>query len=61
MVTARRFQDLDLTAPALEDVEQLTRRSRTLDDAEIADLAAGAAPHPSAPHPSAERHEGRAG
>ena len=61
MVTARRFEDLDLTATALEDVEQLTRRSRTLDDAEIADLAAGAAPHPSAPHPSAERHEDRAG
>src|SRR5699024_6068577 len=61
MVTARRFEALELGATALEAAEQLTRRSRTLDDAEIADLAAGAAQHPSAPHPSAERHEGRAG
>src|SRR5699024_2281233 len=55
MVTARRFEDLDLTATALEDVEQLTRRSRTLEDTQIADLAGGAQ-HPSAAHP-----EGRAG
>src|SRR5699024_5780940 len=55
MVTARRFEDLDLTATALEDVEQLTRRSRTLEDTEIADLAGGAQ------HPSAEHPEGRAG
>lgn len=42
MVSARRFEDLGLTATELEDVDQLTRRARTLDDAEIAALAAGA-------------------
>lgn len=39
MVTARKFEDLGLTATQLDDVEQLTRRARTLDDAEVADLA----------------------
>ena len=40
MVTARRFEDLGLTGTRLDEVEQLTRRSRTLEDSEIADLAA---------------------
>src|SRR5690625_6435662 len=40
MVTARKFEDLGLTATQLDDVEQLTRRARTLEDSEIADLAA---------------------
>lgn len=56
MVTARRFEDLGLTATQLDDVEQLTRRARTLDDAEIADLAE---PYE---HPgSSSAREGRAG
>jgi len=40
MVTARRFEDLGLSATRIDEVEQLTRRSRTLEDSEIADLAA---------------------
>jgi DNA recombination protein RmuC len=40
MVTARRFEDLGLTGSPLDEVDQLTRRARTLDEAEIADLAA---------------------
>src|SRR5699024_10571953 len=40
MVTARKFEDLGLTATQLDDVEQLTRRARTLEDSEIADRAA---------------------
>jgi DNA recombination protein RmuC len=43
MVTARRFEDLGLSGTALDEVEQLTRRARTLDEAEIADLAAPSA------------------
>ena len=48
MVSARRFEDLGLTGTPLEDVEQLTRRARTLDDAEIADLAAPQGHHDTA-------------
>lgn len=44
MVTARRFEDLGLTGTAVDEVEQLTRRARTLEDAEIEDLAHGAGP-----------------
>jgi DNA recombination protein RmuC len=40
MVTARRFEDLGLSGSALDEVEQLTRRARTLEESEIADLAA---------------------
>lgn len=39
MVTARRFEDLGLTATRIDEVDQLTRRARTLDESEIADLA----------------------
>ncbi|MDN5685639.1 MAG: DNA recombination protein RmuC [Brachybacterium sp.] len=39
MVTARRFEDLGLTGTPVDEVEQLTRRARTLEDEEIADLA----------------------
>ncbi|WP_232820255.1 DNA recombination protein RmuC [Brachybacterium sp. YJGR34] len=46
MVTARRFEDLGLTGTAIDEVEQLTRRARTLEDEEIADLAGGAEPAP---------------
>ncbi|MDN6301914.1 MAG: DNA recombination protein RmuC, partial [Brachybacterium sp.] len=42
MVTARRFEELELSGTALDEVEQLTRRARTLEEAEIADLAAPA-------------------
>ena len=41
LVTARRFEDLGLAGTALDEVEQLTRRARTLEDAEIAELAHG--------------------
>jgi DNA recombination protein RmuC len=41
MVTARRFEEMDLTSRSIEDVEQLTRRSRSLDEEQIADLARG--------------------
>ncbi|MCS6711168.1 DNA recombination protein RmuC [Brachybacterium sp. EF45031] len=41
MVTARRFEDMGLVGTPVPEVDQLTRRSRTLDDAEVADLAAG--------------------
>ncbi|MFC0673023.1 DNA recombination protein RmuC [Brachybacterium hainanense] len=44
LVTARRFEQMKLTAGRIEDVDQLTRRSRTLDEAEIADLAQGTRP-----------------
>ena len=53
-VPARRLlsdalrHDLGLTGTPLEDVEQLTRRARTLDDAEIADLAAPQGHHDTA-------------
>ena len=56
LVTARRFEDLGLTATQLEDVEQLTRRARTLDDAQIADLA-----EPSEHPGSGSAREDRAG
>ena len=39
MVTARKFEDLGLAGTAVEDVEQLTRRARTLEEDEIAQLA----------------------
>ncbi|APX32660.1 hypothetical protein BH708_07950 [Brachybacterium sp. P6-10-X1] len=39
LVTARRFEDLGLTGTPVDEVEQLTRRSRTLEQEEIADLA----------------------
>ena len=39
MVTARRFEELELTGTALDEVEQLTRRARTLEEAEIEQLA----------------------
>ena len=39
MVTARRFEELELTGTPLDEAEQLTRRARTLSDAEIEDLA----------------------
>ena len=39
MVTARKFEDLGLSGTAVEDVEQLTRRARTLEEDEIAQLA----------------------
>ena len=42
MVTARKFEDLGLTAAQLDDVEQLTRRARTLEDSDTADLPAPA-------------------
>ncbi|PZP17512.1 MAG: DNA recombination protein RmuC [Brachybacterium faecium] len=41
MVTARRFEDLGLPGTRLDEVEQLERRARTLDEAEIATLAGG--------------------
>lgn len=41
MVTARRFEDVGLVSPPLPDVEELTQRSRTLSEEEIADLASG--------------------
>ncbi|ATG54213.1 DNA recombination protein RmuC [Brachybacterium ginsengisoli] len=56
MVTARRFEDLGLSGTPLEDVEQLTRRARTLEDEEIADLAA-----PAESRPPRELREGRTG
>lgn len=56
MVTARRFEDLGLAGTALDEVEQLTRRARTLDETEIAALAAGA--DGARPLP---REQGRAG
>ncbi|WP_275094136.1 DNA recombination protein RmuC [Brachybacterium avium] len=39
MVSARRFEELGLSGTALDDVEQLTRRTRTLEDSEFAELA----------------------
>ncbi|WP_246954523.1 DNA recombination protein RmuC [Brachybacterium sp. Marseille-Q7125] len=54
MVTARRFEDMDLTATALPEIEQLTQRSRTLDDAQIADLATG--DHREATQEQQDRH-----
>ncbi|GAA1488971.1 DNA recombination protein RmuC [Brachybacterium sacelli] len=39
MVTARRFEDLGLAGTPVDEVDQLTRRSRTLEETEIADLA----------------------
>lgn len=39
MVTARRFEELELTGTALDEAEQLTRRARTLENTEIEDLA----------------------
>ena len=39
MVTARRFEELELTGTPLDEVEQLTRRARTLENTEIEDLA----------------------
>ncbi|MEE1618282.1 DNA recombination protein RmuC [Brachybacterium sp. J153] len=39
LVTARRFEDLGLAGTAVDEVEQLTRRARTLEDGEIAGLA----------------------
>src|SRR5699024_9626562 len=32
MVTARKFEDLGLTATRIDDVDQLTQRARTLDE-----------------------------
>ncbi|MGP5385427.1 DNA recombination protein RmuC [Brachybacterium tyrofermentans] len=49
MVTARRFEDLGLTGTAVDEVDQLTRRARTLEEAEIADLAAPASAPKSLP------------
>ena len=49
MVTARRFEDLGLTGTAVDEVDQLTRRARTLEEAEIADLAAPASDPKSLP------------
>lgn len=51
MVTARRFEDLGLTGSALDEVDQLTRRARTLEEAEIQDLAS--------PRGEAQEREGR--
>ncbi|WP_345077265.1 DNA recombination protein RmuC [Brachybacterium paraconglomeratum] len=39
MVSARKFEELGLSGTAVDEVEQLTRRARTLEEAEIADLA----------------------
>ena len=39
MVTARKFEDLGLAGTPLDEVEQLTRRARTLEETEIAALA----------------------
>lgn len=39
MVTARKFEDLGLAGTAVDEVEQLTRRARTLEEDEIAQLA----------------------
>ena len=55
MVTARRFEELGLAGTPVDEVEQLTRRARTLEDAEIEDLAAPAESRPRA------LLEGRAG
>jgi DNA recombination protein RmuC len=41
MVTSRKFEEMALVGTPLEEVEQLTRRPRTLDEDQIADLAAG--------------------
>ena len=46
MVTARKFEELGLSGTGLDEVEQLTQRARTLDDAQIADLAGGAQASP---------------
>src|SRR5690625_7598114 len=43
MVTARKFEDLGLTATQLGDVEQLRRRARTREDSEMAELDAPSA------------------
>jgi len=59
MVTARRFEDLGLTGTAVDEVDQLTRRARTLEGAEIADLAAPSSAH--RPLTSREDREDRAG
>ncbi|MGP5625190.1 DNA recombination protein RmuC [Brachybacterium alimentarium] len=56
MVTARRFEDVGLTGTAVDEVDQLTRRARTLDTAEIEDLAS-----PSPARTSIPSQEGRAG
>lgn len=39
MVTARKFEELGLSGTAVDEVEQLTRRARTLEESEIAELA----------------------
>ncbi|MGP5365089.1 DNA recombination protein RmuC [Brachybacterium tyrofermentans] len=59
MVTARRFEDLGLTGTAVDEVDQLTRRARTLEEAEIADLAAPSSAHQALT--SREDRENRAG
>lgn len=41
MVTARSFESMELTASRLPEIEQLTRRARSLSDDEVADLARG--------------------
>lgn len=41
LVTARRFEEMSLVGTPIEDLEPLTRRSRSLSEEEIAELAAG--------------------
>lgn len=41
LVSARKFEELGLAGTALDEVDQLTRRARTLEDQEIAELATG--------------------
>jgi DNA recombination protein RmuC len=41
LVTARRFEEMELVGTPLEEPDQLTSRTRTLDEAQIADLARG--------------------
>ena len=61
MVTARRFEELELTGTPLDEVEQLTRRARTLSDAEIEDLAAPRASRRETSGPGTVDHERSAG
>lgn len=41
MVTARKFEDMNLVGTRLDEIEQLTERSRSLGEDEIGDLAGG--------------------
>lgn len=44
MVTARRFEDTGLTTAKIAEIDQLTRRSRTLSDEAVTDLPVSTSP-----------------